>query len=461
MSTASNVTVIPAKAQTEINRDKYHQLRVAAYCRVSTEQEEQQNSYQVQIEYYTDLINRKKEWTLAGIFADEGISGTQTKKRTEFNRMIRMCKNKKIDLVITKSISRFARNTVDCLEYVRQLKDLGIGVIFEKENINTLTMTSEFMIALYGSFAQAESESISKNVSWGKEKAFREGKVQFQYKYLLGYKKGADGKPEIVPDEAETVRLIYTLYLDGYTLLNIADTLMAQGRRTATGKNIWSKGEVQRILKNEKYVGDALLQKTFTSDCITHKVVKNNGERPMYLVTDHHAPIVDRDTYNRVYIAYGSNINLEQMKYRCPHSKVVGISEIKDYELEFRGVATIVPNKGASVPVLIWELDNRDLPTLNRYEGYPRLYRQEKMSFELDGKACTGMAYLMNYGELSPPSQMYYNTILQGYRENGLDEKYLQTALENSQQLEYYVNDEFDEDFDEDYDLDDDMQMKF
>ncbi|MBT9626232.1 recombinase family protein, partial [Ruminococcus bicirculans] len=240
VSTASNVTIIPAKVQTEINRDKYHQLRVAAYCRVSTEQEEQQNSYQVQI----------------------------------------ACRNKKIDLVITKSISRFARNTVDCLEYVRQLKDLGIGVIFEKENINTMTMTSEFMIALYGSFAQAESESISKNVSWGKEKAYREGKVQFQYKYLLGYKKGADGKPEIVPEEAETVKLIFNMYLDGYTLLNIADTLMAQGRKTATGKNIWSKGEVQRILKNEKYVGDALLQKTFTSDCITH--------------------IVDRDTFNRV-----------------------------------------------------------------------------------------------------------------------------------------------------------------
>ena len=300
MPTAPKVTIIPAKVQTAENRDKYHQLRVAAYCRVSTEQEEQQNSYQVQIAYYTDLINRKKEWTLAGIFADEGISGTQTKKRTEFNRMIRMCKNKKIDLVITKSISRFARNTVDCLEYVRQLKELGIGVIFEKESINTLTMTSEFMIALYGSFAQAESESISKNVSWGKEKAFREGKVAFQYKHLLGYKKSADGKPEIVPDEAETVRLIFKMYLDGYTLLNIAQTLTEQQRLTATGKNIWSKGEVQRILKNEKYVGDALLQKTFTVDCITHKVVKNNGERPMYLVTDHHAPIVDRDTFNRV-----------------------------------------------------------------------------------------------------------------------------------------------------------------
>lgn len=163
----------------------------------------------------------------------------------------------------------------------------------------------------------------------------------------------------------------------------------------------------------------------------------------------------------QLYIAYGSNINLEQMAYRCPRSKVVGTSEIKDYELEFRGVATIVPNKGATVPVLIWELDERDLPVLNKYEGWPRLYRQETMSFELNGREVEGMAYLMNYGELSPPIKQYYNTILQGYRENGLDEKYLQTALENSLQLEYSVNDEFDEDFDEEYDLDDDMQMKF
>ena len=300
MSTAPNVTVIPAKVQTAESRSKYHQLRVAAYCRVSTAQEEQQNSYQVQIAYYTDLINRKKEWTLAGVFADEGISGTQTKKRTEFNRMIRMCRNKKIDLVITKSISRFARNTVDCLEYVRQLKDLGIGVIFEKENINTLTMTSEFMVALYGSFAQAESESISKNVSWGKEKAYREGKVQFQYKYLLGYKKGTDGKPEIVPEEAEIVRLIYTLFLDGYSMTRIKKILENKGYLTAQGKKVWNESLIRSILKNEKYVGDALLQKTFTSDCITHKVVKNHGERPMYLVTDHHDPIIDRDTYNRV-----------------------------------------------------------------------------------------------------------------------------------------------------------------
>lgn len=166
----------------------------------------------------------------------------------------------------------------------------------------------------------------------------------------------------------------------------------------------------------------------------------------------------------QLYIAYGSNINLEQMAYRCPHSKVVGTSEIKNFELEFRGVATIVSKENASVPVLIWELDERDLPTLNRYEGYPRLYRQEKMNFELNGQSYEGMAYLMNHGEISPPSQQYYNTILQGYKENGLDESYLQKALENSLQMDL-TEEEIDEDFDidefEDLEFYDDFQMEF
>lgn len=300
MTTASNVRVIPARPQTAEHQNPHRQIRVAAYCRVSTEMEEQQNSYQVQIDYYTDLINKKKEWTLAGIFADEGISGTQTKKRTEFNRMIRMCRRKKIDLVITKSISRFARNTVDCLEYVRQLKDLGIGVIFEKENINTLTMTSEFMIALYGSFAQAESESISKNVSLGVQMAFREGKARIQYRNLLGYRKGTDDKPEIVPAEAETVKLIFKLFLDGLSTQKIADALIAKERPNASGDLAWNSGMVRKILHNEKYVGDVLLQKTYTVDCITHKKAVNHGERTMYLVSDHHDPIIDRITYNLV-----------------------------------------------------------------------------------------------------------------------------------------------------------------
>ena len=164
----------------------------------------------------------------------------------------------------------------------------------------------------------------------------------------------------------------------------------------------------------------------------------------------------------QLYIAYGSNINLEQMAFRCPHSKVLGISEIKDFELEFRGVATIVPKENASVPVLIWKLDERDLPILNRYEGWPRLYRQEKMEFELNGKTFEGMAYLMNYGKIAPPSQQYYNTILQGYRENALDESFLQKALENSFQADF-TEEEIDEDFDidefEDIDYDD-FQLK-
>ena len=211
-----------------------------------------------------------------------------------------MCKNKKIDLVITKSISRFVRNTVDRLEYVRQLKGLGIGVIFEKENINTLTMTSEFMIALYGSFAQAESESISKNVSWGKEKAYREGRVQFQYKHLLGYKRGDNGEPEIVPDEAETVRIIFEKFLDGYSSGDIAKLLNETGRLTVHGHLDWRGDGILRILRNEKYAGDCLLQKTYTIDCISHKTVKNNGERAMYLVTDAHPAIINRDTFNLV-----------------------------------------------------------------------------------------------------------------------------------------------------------------
>lgn len=299
-NTIPNVTVIPAQLKQMQNGNPYLQLRVAAYCRVSTAQEEQQNSYQVQISYYTDLINTKKEWTMAGIFADEGISGTQAKKRPEFLKMIRFCKKGKIDLIITKSISRFARNTVDCLEYVRLLKDIGIGVFFEKENINTLNMPSEFMIALHGSFAQAESESISKNVKWGKQRAFMEGKVNFQYKHLLGYKRGQNDKPEIIPEEAETVKMVFEMFLDGLSCLDIAKKLILLERKTVRDDYDWHSKTVQRILANEKYVGDALLQKTFTSDCITKKVKKNNGELPMYLVTNHHKAIIDRDTYNRV-----------------------------------------------------------------------------------------------------------------------------------------------------------------
>ena len=247
-------------------------VNVAAYCRVSTEAEEQQNSYQVQIEYYTNYINSNPEWTLAGIFADEGISGTQTKNRTEFNRMIRMCKKKKIDLVLCKSTSRFARNTVDCLDHIRLLKSLGIGVIFEKENINTLTAQSEFILSLYSSFAQAESESISKNITLGNQMAFKEGKVRYNYKYLLGYKKGEDGKPVIIPEEAEVIQLIFKLYIDGGSTHTIAQELNNKKYPTRSKSGKWSAMHIKRILQNEKYIGDCLLQKTYTIDCISHSL---------------------------------------------------------------------------------------------------------------------------------------------------------------------------------------------
>ena len=300
METAANVTIIPAKKQVVDGEQQYRRLNVAAYCRVSTEQEEQQNSYQVQIEYYTNYILSHPEWTLAGIFADEGISGTQTKNRTEFNRMIRMCKKKKIDLILCKSTSRFARNTVDCLDYIRLLKSLGIGVIFEKENINTLTAQSEFILSLYSSFAQAESESISKNVTLGNQMAFKEGRVRYQYKYWLGYKKSKDGKPEIIAEEAEAVKTVFRLYLDGMSYNEIAKYMNAHNYPNRSSTNKWITIMVKRILENEKYVGDCLLQKTYTIDCISHKTAKNNGERAMYYVSDCHPAIIDRNIFNRV-----------------------------------------------------------------------------------------------------------------------------------------------------------------
>lgn len=297
--TAANVTVIPALTPAELIQRNHKQIKVAAYCRVSTDHEEQANSYHVQIEYYTNYINSNPEWCMAGIFADEGISGTQTKKRTEFNRMIRKCRQKKIDLILCKSISRFARNTVHCLEYIRELRSLGIGVIFEKENINTMKMNSEFIISLYGSFAQAESESISKNVTWGIEKSFREGRVKYEMSKTLGYRMGDDGKPYIIEEEAEIVRRIYRMYLDGMSMQGIADVMQAEGIKRRSGSSKWGRASVDYILKNEKYVGDAILQKTYTVDCITHKTAKNNGEKAKYVIHDCHDAIIDRDTYNR------------------------------------------------------------------------------------------------------------------------------------------------------------------
>lgn len=214
--------------------------------------------------------------------------------------MITACKRDHIDLIITKSLSRFARNTVDCLETVRLLKANGIGVYFEKENINTLTESSEFLITLFSGFAQAESESLSKNVAWGKAKSAEAGKVTFQYKKMLGYRKGADGQPEIVPEEAEVIKRIYHRYLDGCTLGQIKRELDEDNVPTAQGVEFWSPAIIHNILTNEKYIGDALLQKTYVTDCISKKVKKNQGERAMYYVENNHPAIISREMFDQV-----------------------------------------------------------------------------------------------------------------------------------------------------------------
>ena len=295
------VRVIPAtKTQGAIHSTHDGKKRVAAYCRVSTDSEEQLNSYEAQKSYYTQKIEESSDWEMAEIYADEGISGTSMKKRTEFKKMITACKRGHIDLIITKSLSRFARNTVDCLETVRLLKANGIGVYFEKENINTLTESSEFLITLFSGFAQAESESLSKNVAWGWRKSAEAGKVDFQYKKMLGYRKGVDGQPEIVPEEAKIIRRIYRRYLAGCSLGQIKQELEQDNISTAQKVERWSSAVIHNILTNEKYMGDALLQKTYITDCITKKVKKNMGERPMYYVENNHPAIIPRETFDQV-----------------------------------------------------------------------------------------------------------------------------------------------------------------
>ena len=295
------VRVIPATRQARAAAPRRGgKQRVAAYCRVSTDSEEQLNSYAAQKNYYTQKIEENQDWEMAGLFADEGLSGTSMKKRKEFNRMIAACKRGRVDTILTKSLSRFARNTVDCLKIVRLLKAQGIGVIFEKENINTLTESSEFLITLFSGFAQAESESMSRNIIWGKQKSGEAGHVAFQYKKLLGYRRGPDGGPEIVPGEAQTVRRIFRRYLEGASLGDIKRELEADQVPTAEAVEGWSYQVIRNILTNEKYCGDALLFKTRTLDPISKKTVKNTGEWPMVYIENNHEGIVPRAVFQRV-----------------------------------------------------------------------------------------------------------------------------------------------------------------
>ena len=293
-----NITVMsPPKAMT-VDKEKYHQKRVAAYCRVSTDSEEQLTSYTTQKKVYTEMIAARPDWELAGIYADEGISGTRADKRPQFQKMIKDCFAGKIDYIVTKSVSRFARNTVDCLEHVRILKNRGIGIFFEEQNIDTLSIDSELYLVIYAGFAQSESESMSKNITWAYRKRFEDGKVLMQYKSMLGYRKGADGEPEIVPEEAKIVTRIFDMFLSGQTVRAISEQLRGE-KIHIPGKNFsFSHVMVYNILRNEKYCGDSILQKTITVDCISKTRRDNMGEAPMYYVQNSHPAIISRETYH-------------------------------------------------------------------------------------------------------------------------------------------------------------------
>ena len=298
-----NVMLIPARKlqgnRVTKQKDK-PKLRVAAYCRVSTDSDEQAGSYETQVAHYTEYIARNPDWELAGIYADEGISGTNTKKREQFNAMIDDCMAGKIDKVITKSISRFARNTLDCLKYVRLLKDKNIAIIFEKENINTLEASGELLLTIMASLAQQESESISQNVKLGLRFRYQEGKVQVNHNNFLGYTKDENGKLVVDEQEAKVVRRIYREYLEGYTFGDIARGLEADGILTGGKRKKWHESTIQGILQNEKYIGDALLQKTITIDFIEKTRIRNDGSVPQYYVKESQEAIIPRDIFTMV-----------------------------------------------------------------------------------------------------------------------------------------------------------------
>ena len=275
--------VIPAKRQvgnTARQQDAKPKLRVAAYCRVSTDSDEQATSYDAQVEHYTELIQKNPEWEFAGIYADEGISGTNTKKREDFNRMIDDCEAGNIDMIITKSISRFARNTLDCLKYIRKLKEKNIPVFFEKEAINTMDAKGEVLITIMASLAQQESQSLSQNVKLGLQFRYQNGQVQVNHNHFLGYTKDADGNLIIDPEQAEVVKRTYREYLEGYSMDRIAKGLEADGILTGAGKTKWWTSTINKILRNEKYIGDALLQKTYTTDFLNK--TSANGKKRTY-----------------------------------------------------------------------------------------------------------------------------------------------------------------------------------
>lgn len=293
------ITKIEANPALSSRRDEYRKMRVAAYCRVSTDEEDQLNSLDTQVKYYTGKIAENPNWTMVGIYADEGITGTRTDKREKFLKLMRDCEKGKVDLILTKSTTRFARNTVDSLTWIRKLRAMGIGVYFEEQNLDSLKAENETLLGFFSVMAQSESESISANVKWGIQKRMKNGTYSLRFK-MLGLRKGDDGNPYIVADEAEVVRALFRMILDGASLGQLKDFLESNNIKTPEGKDVWSISVIRYMLSNEKYVGDVLYQKTFRTDCISKKAKVNRGEVTRYLISNNHPAIIDRDTFNLV-----------------------------------------------------------------------------------------------------------------------------------------------------------------
>ena len=298
----ANVRVIPAVTPiiSAQERNSMVRRRVTAYARVSTDSAEQKTSYDAQVDYYTKLIKSRPDWEYITVYTDEGISAVNTKRRDGFNQMVEDGLAGKFDLIITKSVSRFARNTVDSLTTVRKLKEVGCEVWFEEQNIFTLDSKGELLITIMSSLAQEESRSISENVTWGQRKRMADGKVSLPYKQFLGYEKGEDGLPKIVPAEAEIVRFMFKLFMEGKTFSSIAKHLGDHGIPSPAGKRTWQPAVVQSILTNEKYKGHALLQKTYCTDFLTKKMVKNDGRIQQFYVEDSHPAIIEPDEFDAV-----------------------------------------------------------------------------------------------------------------------------------------------------------------
>lgn len=282
------VTQVRPKQKLQSFPELILQKRVAAYARVSSDSDEQLNSVEAQKDYFEKLIKERPDWVFVGVYADEGISGTTLNKRVAFNKMIEDAMDGKIDLIVTKSLSRFARNTVDALNVIRKLKSANVGVYFEKEDIDTLDAKGEFLVTLMSSLAEEESRSMSENIKWGHRKRFAEGKYTLPYGRFLGYKKGADGCPELVEDGAKIIRIIFRLFLEGHSTASIAKKLTNANFLSPGKQNHWQRQTIKSILKNEKYYGAALLQKTYSADYRGKITRRNRGELPMYYIENDH-----------------------------------------------------------------------------------------------------------------------------------------------------------------------------